>query len=46
MRLAQLIIEGCFPNAKEFNKIAKKEGLYSSKSIKYIEECSMERIRK
>ena len=44
MRLAQLIIEGCFPNAKEFNKIAKKEGLYSSKSIKYIEECSWKEL--
>lgn len=45
-KLAQLIIEGNFPNAKDWNIIATKEGFYSSNSIKFIEECSWKEIEK
>ena len=45
-KLAQLIIEGNFPNAKEWNIIATREGFYSSNSIKFIEECTWKDIEK
>ncbi len=43
-RLTQLIIEGNFPNSREWNKIAQKEGLYSSTSIQYIENLNWKQI--
>lgn len=43
-RLTQLIIEGNFPNAKAWNKIAQEEGLYSSTSIQYIENLNWKQL--
>ncbi len=43
-RLTQLIIEGNFPNSREWNKIAQKEGLYSSTSIQYIENLNWKQL--
>lgn len=43
-RLTQLIIEGNFPNSRDWNKIAQSEGLYSSTSIQYIENLNWKQL--
>ena len=43
-KLGRLVIEDRFPNSKEWNIIAKKEGFYSSNSIQYIEGISWKQL--
>lgn len=43
-RLTQLVIEGNFPNARNWNKIAQEEGLYCSTSIQYIENLNWKQL--
>ena len=43
-KLIQMTIEGEFPSTKQWNKIAYKEGYYSSASMKYIENCSWKQL--
>lgn len=45
-RLVQLLIEEGLPTVEKWNKIAQKEDLYSSVSIKYIEECSWKELER
>lgn len=45
-RLIQLLIEEGMPTVEKWNKIAQKEDLYSSVSIKYIEECSWKELER
>ena len=45
-RLIQLLIEEGLPTVEKWNEIAQKEGLYSSVSIKYIEECNWKDLEK
>lgn len=45
-RLIQLILEERFPSPQEWNKIAYQEGLFSSITMKYIENCDWKGIEK
>ncbi len=45
-RLTQLILEDLFPNSRQWNIIAKKEGYYSSTSILYIEGITWQKLEK
>lgn len=45
-KLIQLIIEGDFPTAEEWDKIAKKEMYLSHLSLKYISGCNWKKFKK
>lgn len=45
-RLIQLVLEERFPSPQEWNRIAYQEGMFSSITMKYIENCDWKGLEK